>query len=290
MVTDPEASLLTSYPSASLAHLRPIYAVQPEEPSEAGSKFDTYSDSDIEAYDPKYAVPELKDSEQSELLDDRTRDTRRVLLKAMRARRVKLAKQRKRNDIQAAQLKKSLELQKHEAREDECVLLRELNTHTLVARLPDEVLGLVFQTYANEARGTFLDACKALFAVSKRRRSRSPSLSYKQALWQEDNGPYIWFKVLQVSHHWRDIALHTPRIWTWILTYPLYGRNPTKLARLGLSCSKSCPLTLYAQYDGRLDPSLFGLISRVKPKTLAVPEEEPGDWLHAGSRPRTTVG
>ena len=128
-----------------------MYAVQSdsEELSEVDSRLDAYSDSSTETYGPEYPVPELEDSKQSEVLDDCTRDTRHTLLEAVRARRAKLATQRTHRDIQVAQIRRSFALKKYQAREDECMLLRRLNTHTLIARLPDEVLGLVFQAYAD---------------------------------------------------------------------------------------------------------------------------------------------
>ncbi|KAJ3556784.1 hypothetical protein NM688_g1830 [Phlebia brevispora] len=50
--------------------------------------------------------------------------------------------------------------------------------------------------------------------------------------------PYEWLKLLSVCRHWREIALRTPRIWTFITTQDI------KKVNLMLSRSGKCPLTI----------------------------------------------
>ena len=87
----------------------------------------------------------IQDCEESYSWNKETRDNRRKVLEAMRSGRTKINK-----------LARAFARAKAKLLAEERALRQQLNTHTPIARLKDEVLGLVFQAYTEAAIEAYL--------------------------------------------------------------------------------------------------------------------------------------
>ncbi|KAI0741685.1 hypothetical protein C8Q80DRAFT_1195661 [Daedaleopsis nitida] len=115
-------------------------------------------------------------------------------------------------------------------------LKRRLNTHTEIARLPAEILSEVF-----------LHICRHTYETQQDMLFNATSDTYYLRI-----SPASWIVVAHICHAWREIALSTPRLWSYIV-----GTQQAYLNEL-VARSKKAPLhitaafPLYTPSDGRL--------------------------------------
>jgi hypothetical protein len=83
-------------------------------------------------------------------------------------------------------------------------------------RIPDEVLGMIFQLAVEEER--------------KKLRAEFPSTlaSFKTLDDMRRTIPICPFTLAAVCQQWRNIALHTPKLWSYIRVYTLFRLHETK--------------------------------------------------------------
>lgn len=131
---------------------------------------------------------------------------------------------------------------RHEVRTRVCELLREMdalqaslkavfsrwNMTTPIAVLPTEILATIFQLFVNNA-----------IANDSRR-------------------PYTWLNITHVCRAWRDVAIHTVSLWTWIaFTHLKFDYDA--LVPLFLLRAKKAPLSLTVMQNASIDnlPDFF---------------------------------
>ncbi|KAL4262429.1 F-box domain-containing protein [Pleurotus pulmonarius] len=147
---------------------------------------------------------------------------------------------------------RSIQIEREVARmQDEIRLLAEYkNTRLIgVSKVPSEVLLLVFELLV-----------------------LNPAPPPKRGIWR----PYTdILSATQTCHSWRQIALDSPRIWSFI-----YGSVPLPLVTLFLERAKSAPLCFWAPYDrlrGANVATVFEHLEHLKEITLDVPFQP--EWL-----------
>ncbi|EPQ55556.1 hypothetical protein GLOTRDRAFT_138451 [Gloeophyllum trabeum ATCC 11539] len=126
-------------------------------------------------------------------------------------------------------------------------LKRRLNTLVLVARLPPELLAEVFIAYAELSTSQHVDQYHGYTVHQYRSR----------------------FRIAQVCHHWREVALQNPRLWADISLVRL------PCVKEMLARSKEAPLTIRGSMDDSLEGrDLFrcfiGELHRVRHLNLTV--------------------
>ncbi|EPQ53255.1 hypothetical protein GLOTRDRAFT_131529 [Gloeophyllum trabeum ATCC 11539] len=110
-------------------------------------------------------------------------------------------------------------------------LKRQLNTLLLIARLPPELLAEVFMAYAELSTSEYVDYGTTV-------------------------PPYISrFRITHVRHHWREVALQTPRLWAEVVMAKL------PCVKEMLARSKEAPLSVSGSMeDSREGSEMFGSI------------------------------
>ncbi|KAI0750594.1 hypothetical protein BC629DRAFT_1598852 [Irpex lacteus] len=122
-----------------------------------------------------------------------------------------------------------------------------LNTLAPTAVLPPELLAEVFLYLAHSTPSTA-------------RRSSPFSISQDTGM---SGPPYAWLKVTHVCHHWREVALSAPQLWSTIWTV-----GGLECLQEFISRSKKALLTIES-HGGLLRKEMFGLIMRELPRVVS---------------------
>ncbi|GJF00194.1 hypothetical protein PsYK624_164740 [Phanerochaete sordida] len=109
---------------------------------------------------------------------------------------------------------------------------REINTLVPIACLPDELLAEVFAFWV---------------AQSQHDAPSTDSAEELDLLWEDIYPSYAWIRIAHVCHHWRTVALQTPRLWSTFMI------DTEELAVELLARSKQAPLHLEIHNTSQVD-------------------------------------
>lgn len=113
-----------------------------------------------------------------------------------------------------------------------------------ISHIPPEILAEIFVAYVREVR---------------------PQFQYRHI----DVAPFSWIRIMHVCQKWRDVALNTPRLWTWIV--------PTRRQCIShvIAHSGSLPLTVRYQHSNpkvypHIHELLFSQLPRIRTAQIKI--------------------